>query len=52
MIGFVPYLTYNIINKNFDRLSLLHEIVSWNSKTIPALLELNHINKYFQIMKI
>ena len=48
----VPYLTHNIINKNFDRLALLYKIISQNSKLIPALFQLNHINKYFQIMKI
>ena len=48
----VPYLTHNIINKNFDRLALPYKIISQNSKIIPALFQLNNINKYFQIMKI
>ena len=41
----VPYLTHNVINKNFDRLALLYKIISQNSKTIPGLFQLNHINK-------
>ena len=49
-IRFVPYLTQNTIIKNFDRLALLYKIIS--QKIIPALFQLNHINKYFQIMKI
>ena len=48
----VPYLTHNVIYKNFDRLALLYKIILQNSKTIPVLLELNHFNKYFQIIKI
>ena len=42
----VPYLTHNIINKNFDRLTLLCKIIPQNSKIILALFQLNHINKY------
>ena len=48
----VPCLTDNIINKNFGRLALLYKILSQNSKIIPAFFQLNHINKYFQSMKI
>ena len=40
-----PYLKHNVINKNFDRLALLYKIISQNSKTIPGLFQLNHINK-------
>ena len=39
-------------NKNFDRLALLYKIMSQNSKTTSTLFQLNHISKYFQIMKI
>ena len=47
----VPYLTHNVINKNFDILTMLYKIMSQNSKIIPALFQLNH-SKYFQIMRI
>ena len=40
------------MNKNFDRLALPYKILSQNSKIIPDLFQLNHMNKYFQIMKI
>ena len=46
------YLMHNIINKNFDWLALLYKIISQNSKIIPALFQMNHINRYFQITKI
>ena len=39
----VPYLTHNR-NKNFGRLALLYKIISQNSKTIPALFQMNHVN--------
>ena len=48
-IRFAPYTTYNVINKNFDRLAVLYKIILQNSKLNPAL---NHINKYIEIMKI
>ena len=51
-IRFVPDLMHNIINKKFDILALLYKIMPQNSKIVPALFQLNHINKYFQIMKI
>ena len=44
----VPYLTHNVTNKNFDRLAMLYKNISQNSKII----QLNHISKYYQIMKI
>ena len=50
-IRFVLYLKHSITNKNFDKLALLYKIILQDSKTIPALFQLNHINKYFQIMK-
>ena len=37
----MPYLTHNIINKNFDRLAMLFKIISQNSKIISALVQLN-----------
>ena len=51
-IRFVPDLVHNIINKKFDILALLYKIMPQNSKIVPVLFQLNHINKYFQIMKI
>ena len=43
---------HNIINKNFDRLTLPYKIILQNSKINPALFQLNYINKYFRIMKV
>ena len=34
----VPYLTHNVINKNFDRLALLYKIISQNSKINSSLI--------------
>ena len=50
--SYYPYLTHDITNKSLDRLVLLYKIISQNSKTVPALFQLNYMNKYFQIMKI
>ena len=41
MIRSIPFLMHNIINKNFERLALLYEIISQNLKIIPALFQLN-----------
>ena len=50
--SYYPYLTHDVTNKNLDKLVLLYKIISQNSKTVPALFQLNYMNKYFQIMKI
>ena len=47
----VPNLTHNVINKNWQISTTI-----WTSKKIaefqkiPALFQLHHINKYFQII--
>ena len=62
MIRSVPYLVdYHALNRgqneSYKKALLIHKFklyksILQSSKTIPALFQLNHINKYFQIMKI
>ena len=52
MIRSVPYLTQNVISKNFDRLGLLYKVILQNSKINPVLFHQLNNNEYSQIMKI